>query len=176
MKSQIFLLKANTFLHAYFTISSIFSIVFASLGTHVTIVDFGAFLTFFSFLFFKRCILIDIHQHIRKDLENLPYSAQDSFTRDVMKSIVDSIFNKKVADVQVDMAKKRYIQDSRLDILNNVEPFVIENEPIVMSDMLNRKIQYIAGNIVMGSYLMVKYNVTWFPVFMIAWLISTFPL
>jgi hypothetical protein len=172
MESQLFLLKASSFAHSFFTLSSIFSVVLISFGRHSGIVDAGAFLTFFSFFLFKRCVLIDIHRHIQKDLIEVPYLAQDSFTRDSIKHIVNKIFRNKV---KLHPEKSKFIEQTRLDILKNVEPFIQENEPMVIQDMYNRKIQYIAGNIILGSILMSKYQMKWFPSVLMFWVITTFP-
>jgi hypothetical protein len=145
-----------------------------SLGAHSSVIDIGALMTFFSFLFFKRCILIDLHEYIRKDLKDLPYTAKDGFSRDIMKRIVDRITDNKKEEL--DEEKNDRIQYSRLDILGNVEPFIVEDEPDVVHDMYNRRMQYIAGNLIMGSFLMSKYNIKLFPLFMMIWVMNTFPL
>lgn len=178
MKSQLFLLKANTFIHAYFTLSSIFAVIFLSLGIHNSFIDIGAILTFFSFLFFKRCILIDWHKYVEKGFDDeLPYSAKDSFTRDMLKNIADTIFGEEINTSLIkDPTIKKKIQDSRMDVLVNIEPFIEEIEPHVIQDMFNRKIQYIAGNLILGVCLMSKYNFKTFPIFMILWVMNTFPL
>lgn len=172
MESQIFLLKASSVTHSFFTFSSIFSIILISIGKHSSVVDIGAFLTFASFFLFRRCILIDIHRFLQGDLKELPYSARDSFARDSIKNLVNRIFKNEII---IHPEKEKLIEETRLDILKNIEPFAIENEPLVIQDMYNRKIQYISGNIILGSLLMTKYNMRWFPFVFMFWVMNTFP-
>ena len=172
MESQIFLLKASSVTHSFFTLSSIISIVFSSIGRHSSIVDMAALLTFLSFFIFRRCVLIDIHKFIQNDLIEVPYLARDSFTRDSIKHLVNKIFKN---EIKIHPEKTKFIEETRLDILKDIEPFALENESEVIRDMYNRKIQYIAGNIILGSILMSKYNINWFPSIFMFWVIATFP-
>jgi hypothetical protein len=117
-------------------------------------------------------VLIDVHKFIQNDLIEVPYLARDSFTRDSIKHLVNKIFKN---EIKIHPEKKKFIEETRLDILKDIEPFALENESEVIRDMYNRKIQYIAGNIILGSILMSKYKMTWFPFVLMFWVMNTFP-
>lgn len=174
MKSQIFLLKINTLTHSFFTLSSLFFVFMNALGSHNLFIDMGAFLTFFSFFIFRRCILIDVYKNIKQDLNqfDLPYLARDNSTRDAIKNFVNKFYKSKS---KIHPEKTKEIEETRLDILENIEPFMKQDDYHVIEDMYNRKIQYIAGNIMIGMMLITKYNMNWLSIIMIMWLLITFP-
>lgn len=174
MKSQIFLLKLNTLTHSFFTLSSLFFVFMTAMGIHNIFIDVGAFLTFFSFFIFRRCVLIDIYANIKQDLNqfDLPLMARDSTTRDAIKTFVNKFYKNKS---NINPEKIKEIEEIRLDILKNIEPFLLQKDYHIVEDMYNRKIQYIAGNIIVGMMLITKYNVNWLSIVMIVWLLITFP-
>lgn len=98
--------------------------------------------------------------------------ARDSFTRDSIKNLTRKLFRKTT---KLDPEKEKEIEKTRLDILKNVEPFVTEEDEHAIEDMYNRKIQYISGNILLGTFLLNKYKMDWFAIILMLWLITTFP-
>lgn len=171
MKSQMFLLKLNTVSHAYFTLSSILFVLFVTFGKHYTVIDVGAALTFASFILFRRCVMIDAYNHIKQDLDefDLPFLARDSITREAIKNLVGK--RSKLED-----ETEQKIHKMRLDILKNVDPFLGEYNIHILEDMYNRKIQYIVGNIIIGTTLLNKYNLNWVNILVIVWVLTTFPM
>jgi hypothetical protein len=115
--------------------------------------------------------MIDSYDHIKQDLDefSLPYLARDSITREAIKKIVGPKKSKLSEE------KEQQIHKTRLDILKNIDPFIGESDQDVVEDMYNRKIQYIAGNIVLGMLLINKYDMDYLGGFILVWLITNFP-
>jgi hypothetical protein len=175
MKSRLFLLKLNTITHSIFIISSIFSVIFSAINIHNIYIDIAAFMVFFSFLVFRRCILVDTYNEIKQDLNqfDLPSTARDSLTRSTIKKFLNKIIKEKKTSITP--MQKEKIEELRLDILKNIEPFVDETNPDAVEDMMNRKIQYIVGNIIIGTTLGKKYNINWLNIMLIIWMVFIFP-
>ena len=173
MKSKLFLLKSSAISHTYFTIGSITFIVANSIGISSSILDLAAILTFCSFFFFRRCVMIDIYNGIKEDVEemNLPFLARDSSTRELLKKFTRKFVKPKQNPVDEDK-----IHSMRLDVLKNVDPFVQEDDHPTIKDMYNRKIQYIVGNIILGMVIISKYNLNKLTMVLVAWLLYTFPI
>lgn len=173
MKSQFFLLKIGSLLHSYFILGSLFFVLLSSIGRHNIYTDLAAFLTFASFIVFERCVLVDIYNHFKQDLieSELPGLAKDK-TRRIIKSMANRIFRKKQ---KLTEEKSDEIEQIRLDILNNLDPFVGEKDKDIIEDMYNRKIQYTCSNLILGTLLINKYDIKWMNIFLILWLVFTFP-
>jgi hypothetical protein len=173
MKSKIFLLKVSALSHSYFTMGSIIFIAGNALGFDNPLLDIAAILTFLSFILFKRCVMIDIYNTVKQDHNemDLPMLARDSSTREFIKSITRNFVKPKDNPVNEDR-----IHSMRLDILKNVEPFIEEDDRATVRDMYNRKIQYICGNIILGMSLISKYGLYHYSIFIVMWLLYTFPI
>ena len=171
MKSQLFLLKSSVRLHSYFTVSSILFVIFTSFGIKFSLIEYGAVATFLSFFILGRCIMVDFYEIINPDIKDLPHSAQDNYTRDNIKKIVNKFFKNKK---ELSPEQKEEIEKTRLDIVNNIEPFINEENPDILFDMHNRKFQYILGNVIIGMCIGQRYNIP-MELPLMLWIIYTFP-
>lgn len=165
------MLKSSVRLHSYFTISSILFVIFTSLDIKFKIIEYGAIATFLSFFVLGRCLMVDFYEMLQPDLGELPHTAQDNYTRDQIKRLVNKLFKSKK---DLTPEQKEEIEKTRLDIVNNVEPFVKEMNVDIIEDMHNRKFQYILGNVIIGMCIGQRYNIPMALPLML-WVIYTFP-
>jgi hypothetical protein len=146
---KIPLLTICVLIHSIVGLSSFAFIVMYSLNVHNTIVDIMIACIVVSFLYHKRCVMIDIYEDINKLDGNtdLPPVARDNFLRSL---------------ITTDDTDLTHL---RLDVIDNLA---------ITKDFFNRKMHYIVTNIILSTLLLEKYNMKIGIPGLIIWMFKTF--
>jgi len=168
---KVFLLCSSVFTHSFIMLSCLFFIVSYSIFNYSNkLIDLIVFSTCLSFIFYKKCVIIDIYDYIKNlDKNNthkpIPDWAKDNFLRNKIKDF----FN-------IEKDNKDYTQ-FRLDKLKNIEP-ILKNktsQPEAQT-MFNHKIHYLVSNVILIVLFLGKNRLNFLiPVF-IYWILNIYEL
>jgi hypothetical protein len=147
--------------HLIIFIATILFIVFFAYNKDNSIVNAIVIGVVFSFIVFRRCVYIDIYEYIRDDLV-VPDYAKDNYYRKMAQNWMGSSCN------DTDLT------DFRLDILDNVTPFVKCSNRKEITEMYNYKIQYTCLNILLTIIVLIKYDMKQFLPLFLVWFFATF--
>lgn len=162
-KLKIKALSLLVLIHAFIRVIAILFIILYSFGKHnnyVTIIVVGVVL---SFVIFQRCIHVDLFEFIRNNDDNLPEHTKDNYYIALFRKILNSD-NKHSDD----------LTSLRLDILDNIDPYVECNTKKEMNELLNIKIHYIVFNMIFAVLLLVKFNLKQFLPLLLVWFFTIF--
>lgn len=161
---KIYLLSALVLVHGLFSVSTISNILLYSLGRHSVTLDILSAIVVFSFVIFKRCIMIDIYEYFRDGETNLPRMAKDNYVREELKSITKR------------KQKEKDLTPLRLDIITNIIPLLkVDNKDDFMK-LYSRKINYMVINVIIAVILCIKYKIKYLIPGLLVWLFSMFPI
>lgn len=147
-------------LHSVFSISSFLFIIAFAIGKDIPILTWIVGVTVFSFIFFNRCIAIDLYEQIRKDREDLPEVARDDLAKNILKAILRRP-KKKKEDKHTSL---------RLDIIKNIKPIVECNDSNLVMKFMSRKMHYIVINIILTVIFLIKIEKPQYIPLLIIWL------
>lgn len=163
-KLKIYTLSAIIHLHDIIRIIIILFIIFYSFGIQNRIINITTIIVCISFIIFRKCVIIDIYNYIKGDIDEktLPKYARDNY----LQNSINNFFSKK----KVEKTSRR------LDIVQNLEPFVKTKCIKKTFQFFNSKIHYIGINIINIIILLTIYDMHKFiPVFMV-WFFTIFPI
>lgn len=148
--------------HAIFCVAGSLFIVSYSFGYNFPILDFLVLANVVSFIVFRRCIMIDIYNYFANGKKNLPDRAKDNYPR--------ILFNKLLGKTK----NKRDLTPLRLDIIQNIKPFVNTSNVKKINTFLNRKIEYTSINILLTVLLITKYRLNFLLPVLFVWILYNF--
>ena len=144
-KSQI--LTSLSIIHTILGLIVFSSIYFYSIEYNVLWVDIIACLVPISFILFRRCIHLDIHNYIKNN-EELPEYTEDGYYFNKLQKI---IFKKEILS-------KTCLKQYKGGYVDSVEHFCELNDEQTIKDIFNEKIHYIVINCILVITLLSKYN------------------
>lgn len=172
-KTKVFLLSLVVFIHAFIILGSILFLFLNSIEYDNKFLELLAISIVLSFIIFKRCIIIDIYEYI-KNLDNLNYElpeyAKDNYLRNSLKVFFG------ICEKDYDFNKEIDYTSLRLDILNNLDPMIKKYDKETYTNMYNRKIHYLIGNIILLFVILNKYKLEKIIPFFIIWIMNVFRL
>jgi len=145
-------------LHSIFSISSFLFIGAFSIGKDIPFLNFVVSVTVISFIFFNRCIAIDLYEYVRAGRDELPDVATDDLARNILKTFLGK---KKTPKKHATL---------RLDILKNVQPLADTDDSELVLKFLSRKMHYVVINMIITVIFLVKLDKKWLIPALIPWL------
>lgn len=173
-RTYIFLLTACVVIHAIFGASSFVFILGNSwLSNGISPLHFLVILTVSSFIYYKRCVMIDIYDHVynlEKDPEikkKIPDYAKDNYPRNLIRKMIGT-------KAGIDMTPYRS------DIIQKDIGEPAKHDGVILKKYYSQKFQYsiinivlytlISNQLVRAGYL--SYNINY--IFILYWIMSTF--
>ncbi len=147
-------------LHSVFSISSFIFIITFALGKNIPILNWIVSITVLSFIFFNRCVAIDLYENVRKEREDIPEVARDDLAKNILKTILRKP-KKKKEDKHTSL---------RLDIIKNIKPIVDCDDHELVMKFISRKMHYIVINIIITVIFLIKINKQQYIPLLILWL------
>jgi hypothetical protein len=157
------LLTIMSFAHTLLTFIIIINIVLYSFDINVPLFDFFTALVPISFILFKKCAHLDLHNYIKSD-DIFPEYTEDTY---FFSKIQKMFFGKELINrSSIDIYKGAIVGD--------ITSFVELSDKEIIKNIFNEKIQYIVINCIIIIILLTKYKQKKFiPVFLI-WFFSVF--
>lgn len=144
-KSQILISLSIT--HTILGMIVLSSIYFYSIDYDVQWVDIVACLVPISFIIFRRCIHLDLHEWIR-DNDDLPEYTEDGYYFNQLQKL---IFKKEIIS-------KSHLKEYKGGYVDDVEHFCELEDEDIIKDIFNEKLHYVVINCILVVTLLSKYN------------------
>jgi hypothetical protein len=164
-KRIIILLSVLVIIHSIFGIASVTTMLTFFYDKDIPIADYLSGLSVISFIFFNKCLAIDIYDYCKGDInpEKLPEYCKDNYIRKKIHKLNGCDFSED----------HTYL---RLDKIKNLTPLKeCSNNNGDFELFFNRKIQYIVFNIILTIILAVKYKIKEYLPLLLLWVFFTFP-
>lgn len=160
-KSQILISLSIT--HTILGMIVLSSIYFYSIDYDVQWVDIVACLVPISFIIFRRCIHLDLHELIKNN-EALPEYTEDGYYFNELQKL---IFKKEIIS-------KSHLKEYKGGPVGSVEHFCDLEDEEIIKDIFNEKVHYIVINCILVVILLSKYNMKRLIPLYLAWFFYNF--
>lgn len=157
------LLTTLSILHTFIGMVVVCCIYFFTIDVDYPLIDFIAALVPISFIIFKRCIHLDIHENIRLG-QKVPEYTEDGYYFNQFQKF---LFKKE-------MISKTHLKDFKGGEVTDIEHFCKLKDPKLIKDIFNEKVHYIAINSILVVILMTKYKMKKFIPLYLVWFFYNF--